>query len=211
MNTNRLLRSAGLQHIKKGILALTIMMATAMTSEAQNNNNNNNDRPVRRSSKAEEFGHTLNIGIGLAYYGYLGSSVPFLGFNYELNVARNFTLAPSIGIASYRSYNDYAYMGSRYYYHETIIPIGLKGTYYFDEILNAGPNWDFYLAASLGFNINRVSWDDGYHGNRDVYGGASRVYLDLHIGAEYHVSRSIGLFLDASSGISTFGLAVHHL
>jgi hypothetical protein len=159
----------------------------------------------------ETYGHTLNLGLGTAYYDYVGYAVPFLGLNYEFDVARSFTLAPFVGIASYRSYDYYVYAGNRYYYHETIMPVGIKGTYYFDRILHAGPNWDFYLAASLGFNYHREIWDDGYYGDRNVYRSVGSLYLDGHIGAEYHLGRTVGLFLDISSGISTIGLAFHHL
>jgi hypothetical protein len=31
----------------------------------------------------------------------------------------------------------------------------------------------------------------------------------LHVGAEYHLSRKVGLFLDLSTGVSTLGLAFH--
>lgn len=42
---------------------------------------------------------------------------------------------------------------------------------------------------------------------KDRHAGA--LYLDGHIGAEYHISQKIGIFLDLSSGVSTFGLAIH--
>lgn len=155
----------------------------------------------------EKYGNTLNIGLGLGYYGYLdGVSTPFIMGNYEFDVARQFTLAPFAGFASYRSGR---YYGDHYYYHATVVPIGVKGTYYFDRLLGAGPDWDFYLAGSLGANITRVVWDDGYVGDRSVYHGASPVFLDLHIGSEYHFNRRLGMFLDLSTGVSSIGLAVH--
>ena len=198
------------QLLLKGMaIALSVIVAQPIASNAQDNNNNN--KVVRIKNTTESYGHTLNIGLGAAYFGYVGYTVPFLSLNYEINVARDFTLAPSLGFASYRSYNNYFYAGSRYYYHETVMPIGVKGTYYFDRILNAGPNWDFYLAATLGFNIHRVVWDDAYRGDRAIMGERSPLYLDAHIGTEYHVSRGCGIFLDVSTGVSTIGLAVHHL
>jgi hypothetical protein len=42
---------------------------------------------------------------------------------------------------------------NNYYYHETIIPIGVKGTYYFDQIFNANSDWDFYMA----YNFFRIA------------------------------------------------------
>ncbi len=162
---------------------------------------------TRRSTpyNAESFGNTLNLGIGVGYYGYLGSSTPVLHADYEFNVARNFTLAPFVTVFSYVRYPN-----KDYYYRQTVIPFGLKGTYYFDQILNAGPKWDFYLGASLGVAIRKTVWETGYPGGSVAYSpGWGPLYLDGHIGAEYHLNQGLGLFLDVSTGISTFGLAIH--
>ena len=81
------------------------------------------------------YGNTFNAGLGMGYFNYIGHSVPVIMVNYEFDVARNFTLAPFVG---YYSYSDYTvYQGYEYYYHETIIPLGLKGSYYFDELFHA--------------------------------------------------------------------------
>jgi hypothetical protein len=160
----------------------------------------------------ENYGKALNIGLGIGYYSYVGHSVPVLHINYEFDVAKDFTLAPFLTFYSYS--NEY-YWGdknhpNRYYsYHETVIPIGVKGTYYFDKLLEAGSPWDFYLAASMGFAIVNTSWESNYEGDRNVYHGASSLYLDFHIGSEYHFNNKLGMFLDLSTGISTIGLAIH--
>src|SRR5665647_2585092 len=81
---------------------------------------------------SEEHGNTLNLGLGLGYsnyYGYYGHSLPVFNINYEFGVANNFTLAP---FATFVSYHDY---DGPYGYRETIIPLGVKGTYYFDDEL----------------------------------------------------------------------------
>ncbi len=158
-----------------------------------------------------DYGGTLNLGIGIGgysgYYGYIGRTMPIFHINYEFDVAKNFTLAPFISFSTYR--NQYNWKNNYYYYHETIIPIGVKGTYYFDEILRANSNWDFYLAGSLGFAVRRSSWDNGYDGDRNYYRDGNPLFLDLHIGTEYHLSNRVGLFLDLSTGVSTIGLAIH--
>jgi len=161
----------------------------------------------------ESFGNTFNLGVGIGYYRY----APAVHANYEFNVAKNFTLAPFITYLSYR--DDYYWEGNKNYpprwyrYRETIIPIGVKGSYYFDDLLNAGSNWDFYLAGSLGFTIIKTTWVDEYYGEprryRNYYGGTSPLWLDLHIGTEYHINDNVGLFLDLSSGISTIGIGIH--
>lgn len=156
---------------------------------------------AQRSHSSAGYGHTLNLGLGLGgYYGYYnyGHSLPVFNINYELDVARNFTLAPFVSFSTYRD--------DAHYYRETLIPIGVKGTYYFDQILGAGSNWDFYLAGSLGFSIVKETWDDGY--SRDTYyHNANPLFLDLHVGTEYHMSKRVGIFLDLSTGVSTVGLA----
>lgn len=168
---------------------------------------------AQEASSGESFGNTLNLGVGIGYYGYVGHTLPVLHADYEFNVARNFTLAPFITVYSYK---NYYYWGNpntpyrNYYYRQTVIPIGVKGSYYFDQLLGAGPKWDFYLAASLGFAIRKTVWESGYYGETTVVShSSSGLYLDGHIGTEYHLSNNLGLFLDLSSGISTFGLALH--
>lgn len=183
----------------KKIIILTTLLLLALTF---------------KSSAQEKYDHTLNLGLGIGYYGYTNRSMPVLHANYELGVGRNFTLAPFISLYSYS--NEY-YWGNgnknypyKYYsYRETVIPIGVKGTYYFDDLLKANSKWDFYLAASLGFAIRSVTWDSDYYGDRYAYHSSSGVYLDLHIGSEYHINNKLGIFLDLSTGSSSVGLAIH--
>jgi hypothetical protein len=157
---------------------------------------------AQKSYTSGGHGHTLNLGIGVGgYYGYynhVGHSLPVININYEFDVAKNFTLAPFVSIYSYRNDKDY--------YRETILPIGVKGTYYLDDAFRAGPAWDFYVAGSLGFAVRHVKWDDGHNGET-YYKDVSPLILDLHLGAEYHISSSVGLFLDLSTGVTTLGLS----
>lgn len=159
----------------------------------------------------EKYGSTLNVGLGIGgysgYYRYTGSVLPVFNLNYEFDVATNFTLAPFISFTSYgRRFKDGS---TSYQYHETIIPIGVKGSYYLDDLVEAGSEWDFYLAGSLGFAIVNSRWDDGYLGDKDRYRNGRPLFLDLHLGAEYHINNRIGIFLDLSTGVSTVGLAIH--
>jgi len=171
---------------------------------------------AQRGNNGEKFGKTLNLGLGIGgysgYYGYVGHSLPVLNINYEFDVANSFTLAP---FASFYTYTNSYYWGNnkypyKYYnYRETVIPIGIKGTYYFDRIFEANSNWDFYLAGSLGFAIVNSSWDTDYYGDKNYYHNGNSLFLDIHAGAEYHFNNHIGMFLDLSSGVSTIGLAFH--
>lgn len=149
------------------------------------------------------YGNTLNLGLGIGgysgYYGYTNRSITVFHLDYEFDVARNFTLAPFV--------NFYSFRGD--HYRESVIPIGVKGSLYLDEILKANSAWDFYLAGSLGFALVNSRWDNDYNGNRDYYVRPRPLFLDLHVGAEYHLSQKVGIFLDLSTGVSTIGLAIH--
>jgi hypothetical protein len=167
---------------------------------------------VQHSVSAQEhYGKTLNLGIGVGGYAgysrYAGHSLPVFNINYEFDVARNFTLAPSVSFYTYS--NNYYWSNDYYSYSEIVIPVGVKGSYYFDELFDAGNAWDFYAAGSLGVAIVNATWDARYQGDRDHFHSGSSIFLDIHAGAEYHFSSKLGVFLDLSTGVSTVGLALH--
>ena len=182
------------------IATICLIIASGISSSAQT------------APTYEKFGNTLNLGMGIGYYRYANHSFPVLHADLELDVARNFTLAPYI---SYYSYRNYYYWGNPknpyrdYSYRQTVIPLGVKGSYYFDQLLNANPMWDFYLAGSIGFAIRKTTWENGYYGDTNIRHTSSGMYGDIHIGTEYHLNNKLGLFLDLSTGISTLGLAIH--
>jgi hypothetical protein len=183
------------------LLLLTIF---SFTISAQNKTGN------------EKYGKTINLGLGIGgyagYYGYAGHTMPVLHADYEFDVTNSFTLAPFV---SFYTYGNSYYWGNkdnpyRYYtYRQTVIPIGVKGSYYFDRLLNANTKWDFYLAGSLGFSIINSKWENGYYGDHNYYQSPSTLFLDIHAGAEYHLTQRLGFFLDLSSGVSTIGIAIH--
>jgi hypothetical protein len=160
----------------------------------------------------EKYGNTVNLGIGLGYYSYVGHSMPVLHADYEFDVAKNLTIAPFV---SFYTYENYYYWGGPHYpyrnyvYRTTVIPIGAKATYYFDQLLKANSKWDFYLAASLGIAFRKTTWENGYYGETAIEHSTSGLYIDGHIGAEYHMNNKLGLYLDLSTGMSTLGLAIH--
>jgi hypothetical protein len=170
--------------------------------------NTNATNPQR--AYADLFGRNLNIGVGIGNNGFKGHPSTVVLMNYEFSVAKNFTLAPFVG---FYTYSDNYYWGNknypyRYYnYRETVIPVGVKLSYYFDELFKANPSWDFYGGASLGFEFRRVSWSDGYYGDNNGARETSPLLADLHIGARYHFNQKIGMYLDLSSGFSTVGLS----
>jgi hypothetical protein len=152
---------------------------------------------------AERHGGALNLGLGIGgysgYYGNVGLSLPIMNVNYELGIVQNFTLAPFLTLYSYSDGN----------YRSIVTPIGLKGTLYLDQLLHAGSRWDFYTAGSLGLALVNTSWDSNYSGSRNYYKTTNPLYLDFHLGTEFHLSNNVGLFLDLSTGVSTIGIAFH--
>jgi hypothetical protein len=171
----------------------------------------------KRSGGQEKFGKTLNLGAGLGYYGYFGNLAPALSANFEFDLVKNVTLAPFVAIWTYRSSDYYVYdpnrpVGYRYdYYHytETVIPFGVKGSYYFDDLLNLPSQFDLYAAASAGFVIRARHWENGYNGGNAYGRDYSPLYVDVHAGGEYHFNKKIGFYADLSTGLSTIGLAFH--
>ena len=104
---------------------------------------------AQESRTSEKYGKTLNLGLGVVNANYIGHPVLAVHADFEFDVVKNFTLAPSISFYTYGNEyywgnNNYPY---RYYnYRETVIPIGVKGTYYFDQLFKANAKWDFYAA-----------------------------------------------------------------
>lgn len=175
-----------------------------------------NNVEAQTTTTAEKYGNTLNIGVGAGgyagYYGYLSQTLPVFHLDYELDAARNFTIAPFINLHTYtrRYWWGNNNTPERYYvYRETIIPVGLKGFYYVDKALHANGKWDFYVAGSVGFAIVHRRWDADYGGDKNYYKTPNPLFLDVHAGTEYHINQNLGMFLDLSSGVSTFGLSFH--
>lgn len=173
---------------------------------------------AQNKSIGEKYGNALNLGVGIGgysgYYRYVGHSLPVFHLNYEFGLARNFTLAPFVSISSFsKKYywgdKDWNYPYRYYVYRETVIPVGAKVTYYFDDLISAGNDWDFYLAGSLGFSIVRFSWENDNYGDSEYFNHGNSLFLDLHLGTEYHFNEHLGAFLDLSTGVSTIGLAIH--
>lgn len=150
-----------------------------------------------------KYGNTLNVGLGIGghygYYRYAGSTLPILHLDYEFDVAKNLTLAPSINLHSF----------NRPFYRETGIAAGIKGFWYLDDLLKTTPKWDIYLAGTVGFMAVNSRWEENYNGNRDYYKRLNPVFLDFHVGAEYHINERFGVVLDISTGASTIGFAIH--
>jgi hypothetical protein len=90
--------------------------------------------------------------------------VPELNFNFEYHLVSNVTLVPFISILHYNDYG-YGYLGKKYKYSSTIIPIGVKSYYYFDGLFNWDKRFDLYAGLAVGFNVALGRWENGYLGN----------------------------------------------
>src|SRR5690349_3208925 len=164
----------------------------------------------------ETHGGALNLGLGVGgysgYFNYVGRPLPVFHIDYEFDALKNFTVAPFI---NFYTYSDVYYWGDvnnpahNYTYREIVVPAGIKGTYYFDDLLKASSKWDFYAAGSVGVSIVNKHWEAGYNGNTDHFSRARPLFMDVHAGAEYHFSNHLGVFLDLSTGVSTVGVAFH--
>ncbi len=198
-NRSSIVASAG----KQLIVILFCLSALSFSSFAQTNSGGN------KAKASEDYGNTLNIGLGAGYYGYLqGHSAPFIFANYEFDISRGFTLAPFLGLSSSKG-SDVHRSGSYFNYHESVLPVGVKGTYYFDELLGLNKKWDVYAALSLGLVYDVVDWSESSGSGTTSTSTSGRFDAELHIGGEYHFNNRLGLFLDFSTGVSTLGVAVH--
>src|ERR1043166_2427274 len=124
----------------KKIILLSALCVSVLTYSAN----------AQSTNYSEAYGKTVNIGLGIGgysgYYGYIGRTLPVFHIDYEFDVAHNFTLAPFIGLYSYGNTYYWGDPGNNhpykyYHYRETVITAGLKGTYYFDQLLHANPKW----------------------------------------------------------------------
>jgi hypothetical protein len=150
---------------------------------------------------SEKYGNTFNIGVGsgIGNYGYAFSKTPAVHMDYEFDIIRTLTLAPFVTLYHYQNN----------FYHERVIPVGLKATCYFDQIVKAHARWDFYLAGSLGFAIRETVWENGFTPDPAINYGPGALYMVISIGTEYHINKNFGAYIDLSNGISTIGLSIH--
>lgn len=190
----------------RSLAATALLALTATTTQAQSNITVNSD--ANRNANHEYFGNTFNIGVGPGYFGASLMRSPYFTFNYEVDVLRNFTLAPFVGFSTYRS-NPQIWGPRYYYYRGTIMPLGVKASYYFDEVIELPERWDLYAAGSLGYTIISKRWEDGYGGTVGTLPGIRPLFLDIHVGAEYQVTDATGIFLDLSTGTSVVGVGLH--
>lgn len=174
------------------------------------------DNKAQQPTASEKYGKTLSLGLGIGgysgFYRYANHPITVLHLNYNLDVVQNFTAGV---FANFSTYTKTYYWGDQnnsfqyYHYRETIIPLGIKAVYYFDQILRANPKWDFYLGGSCGYVLSNSNWDNGYAGDKNHFHSAAPIFLAFDIGSVYHINEELGIFLNVSNTVSTLGITIH--
>jgi hypothetical protein len=118
----------------------------------------------------------LFAGITTASFGQAQSqlNIGLIGISYEIPVASAITIAPT-------AFTDF---------NLDWLTLGVKGNYYFDELLELPSEWDVYAGANAGFGM----WIGG--------GGTNSGTLDvgLQVGGRWFWSERWGVYLELGGG-----------
>jgi hypothetical protein len=130
----------------------------------------------------------LSVGVGFSGWG-----IPVFA-RYEHPVADNITVG---GTVSFQSKGEtYA----SYKWKHTITGLNARGSYHFNELLNAPDEWDFYAGASLGYFI----WNTKYDESGTIYdytgSGSGGFGIGGHAGARYFVKENLAVTLELGGG-----------
>lgn len=130
----------------------------------------------------------VTVGVGFSGWG-----IPIFA-RYEHPVADNITVGGTI------SFQTHGETYGSYKWKHTITGLNARGSYHFNEILNAPDEWDFYAGASLGYFI----WNTKYDGPGTTfdYGGSGSggFSVGAHVGARYFVSEKIAVGIEGGGG-----------
>lgn len=183
---------------KKIITMLLVIAVSSFTLSAQ-----------KTTPHTYKNGGTINMGVGgggyHGYSGYIGRTLPVVHFDYEIGITKSLTLAPFINLYNMSKSTYWGSQEDPFRYHA---PVGVKGTYYLNKFLHATSKWDFYVGGSLGGSIEMKKVVEGEHEISKTYNNGRPLFFDTHMGAEYHINKALGVFLDLSSGVSTIGIAI---
>lgn len=135
----------------------------------------------------------LSAGLGISGWG-----IPVY-VRFELPVANNITVG---GVLSYQSKG---YNSSVYNYRVSYFGISARGSYHFNELLDASDDWDFYAGASIGYFFASFSGDD-FFGSSGLWGNS--VSLGAHVGARYFINEKIAINAEAGGGSAVGGATI---
>lgn len=130
----------------------------------------------------------FSVGVGASGWG-----IPVF-VRYEHPVADNVTVG---GTLSFQSKTEDE--GS-YKWNNNIFGLNARGSYHFNELLNAPDEWDFYAGASLGYFFWNTKYDGpgvGFDYSGSGVGGFS---IGAHVGARYFVKENLGINLELGGG-----------
>jgi len=129
----------------------------------------------------------FSVGVGASGWG-----IP-LFVRYEQAIADNITVG---GTFSFQSKSE---KYGTYKWNHTIVGVNGRGSYHFNELLNASDEWDFYAGGSVGYYF----WNTKYDGSGTfIYDGSGSggFSIGAHIGARYFVNENLGITAEAGGG-----------
>ncbi len=129
----------------------------------------------------------VTVGVGASGWG-----IPVF-LRYEQPVADNITVG---GDLSYQSKSEnYGF----YKWNHTIVGLNGRGSYHFNELLDAPDEWDFYAGVSLGYFFWKTKYDGS--GIFDYTGSGNGGFsIGAHVGARYFINEKIGITAEAGGG-----------
>lgn len=210
--------------MKKAILFVVALILLSMITNAKGSGGDGKKPGKTNGSSGTCFDETtkiVNLGIGFGgfnYYqsglggGYVYKSTPAFSFTYEQAYPKK--LGPGyLGVGAYLGYkraqsryNDYYYLGDRYYYEHNwnYMVVAARGVYHWD-VLNA-KNAEVYGGAIVGLRITTYNYktnstdpDMGLY--RSSNQGVSAAY-SLFAGARWYFVPQVALFGEVGYGIS---------
>ena len=125
----------------------------------------------------ENYGNALNTFIKFG-------SNSSIAANYEIQVARDITLAPTARI---------------WFSGKNTFALGGRGDFYFDRLFGLASPWDIWAGADAGFVVSGDTNKDDFN-------------LNLHAGVEYKFSNAFGIIFEFGGGSTSsggIGLAFH--
>ncbi len=133
-----------------------------------------------------------NVGIGLGTYGAGG-----LGFGGSLE----YGIHDAISVGALGGYSGTNYLG----YNFSVITIGARGSYHFNELLKLG-NDKIDLYAGAGLAYRKVSF--GGLSGLSAYDTAGGIIPLFHLGGRYYLTDNIAGYVELGSGFGTAQVGV---